>query len=85
MRVLTVLNKLSLPTWHHALDMREPDGKRSVYTGLEEFREHLGGELTVLLLNDIGKGEDVHTMDTNLLDECIDWLAHHSNITATPR
>ena len=47
---------------------------------LEEFREHLGGELTVLLLRDIGKGEDVHAMDKNLLDECIDWLATQATL-----
>ena len=74
MRILKVLKKLQLPTWHESFDIRTKDGTRSVFVGLEEFREHLGGELTVLLLRDIGKGEDVHTMDTNLLDECIDWL-----------
>ena len=39
--------------------------------GLEEFREHLGGELTVLLLKGLGEGEDVHELDEALLDECI--------------
>ena len=79
MRILAVLKKLKLPTWHESFEMRTDNGTRSVFVGLEEFREHLGGELTVLLLKDIGKGEDVHTMDTNLLDECIDWLALHAN------
>lgn len=76
-RILNVLQKLRIPTWHPALEMTTSSGSRSVFTGLEEFREHLGGELTVLLLSDIGKGEDVHTMDTHLLDECIDWLHTH--------
>ena len=31
--------------------------------GLREFREHLGGELTITLLRDIGRGEEVHVMD----------------------
>ena len=80
MRILRVLKKLRLPTWHASLDMRTPDGIRAVFLGLEEFREHLGGELTVLLLRDIGKGEDVHSMDTHLLDECIDWLATQATL-----
>ncbi|MGB1937178.1 MAG: 3-dehydroquinate synthase [Akkermansiaceae bacterium] len=80
MRVLRLLKQLGLPTWHGALDKREADGTRSVFLGLEEFREHLGGELTILLLRDLGKGEDVHSMDTNLLDECIDWLAAQTTL-----
>ena len=74
MRVLKVLRALNLDTWHPALEEKTPAGERAVFLGLEEFREHLGGELTVLLLKEIGKGEDVHTMDTHLLAECIDWL-----------
>lgn len=74
MRILKTLTNLKLPIWHHALQLKTEKDIRAVYVGLEEFREHLGGELTVLLLKDIGKGEDVHTMDTDLLDECIEWL-----------
>lgn len=75
MRILNVLKKLQLPTWHKALTIKTEDGNRTVFQGLDEFREHLGGQLTVLLLKDIGKGEDIHAMDTDLLDECIDWLS----------
>jgi 3-dehydroquinate synthase len=80
MRVLRTLKKLELPTWHSSLDQRTEDGTRAVFLGLEEFREHLGGELTVLLLRDLGKGEDVHSMDLNLLEECIDWLAAQTTL-----
>lgn len=74
MRILTALKKLRIPTWHESLDLKATDDTRAVYKGLEEFREHLGGELTVLLLKDIGRGEDVHAMDQHLLDDCIEWL-----------
>lgn len=82
MRVLRVLDTLHLPIWHRTLDATLTDGTREIFAGLEEFREHLGGELTVLLLRDIGKGEDVHSMDTSLLDECIDWLATRATLPA---
>lgn len=82
MRILKVLKKLQLPTWHQSFEMRTDDGTRAVFVGLEEFREHLGGELTVLLLQSIGKGEDVHSMDTHLLDECIEWLKLDADIPA---
>jgi 3-dehydroquinate synthase len=45
-----------------------------VLEGLDEFREHLGGELTVLMLQDIGQGIDIHQMDTALIGSCIDEL-----------
>lgn len=38
-----------------------------ILLGLNEFREHLGGRLTITLLRDIGKGEEAHEMDTEVL------------------
>jgi 3-dehydroquinate synthase len=35
--------------------------------GLKEFQEHLGGDLSVMLLSDIGEGREVHTMDEGLI------------------
>ena len=32
-------------------------------TGLEEFREHLGGELSITLLSEIGRGVEIHEMN----------------------
>ncbi|RYD27427.1 MAG: 3-dehydroquinate synthase, partial [Verrucomicrobiaceae bacterium] len=70
-RVLAVLDGLSLLTYHPDLELRDGNGQRKVFEGLDEFREHLGGELTVLLLADLGKGVDVHEFDMPLLDRCI--------------
>jgi len=39
----------------------------NILKGLEDFREHLGGKLTIMLLNDIGQGVEVYEMDTNLI------------------
>ncbi|WP_142683937.1 3-dehydroquinate synthase [Chitinophaga polysaccharea] len=70
-RILTVLKNMKLPVWHPLLEMQ--DGKPSpVVAGLEEFREHLGGRLTISLLRAIGKGEEVHEMDLNLLYKSVD-------------
>lgn len=41
--------------------------QENLLKGLEEFREHLGGELTVMLLGDIGRGVEVHEMDKDLI------------------
>nr|MBI1231448.1 3-dehydroquinate synthase [Cytophagales bacterium] len=42
--------------------------------GLEEFREHLGGRLTIMLLEEIGKGVEVHEMDTELILQAVEKL-----------
>lgn len=42
--------------------------------GLEEFREHLGGRLTIMLLKAIGRGEEVHEMDHDLIQKAIAYL-----------
>ncbi len=73
-RVLRVLDELELATYHPALDWLDDGGRRRVFDGLDEFREHLGGELTVLLLRGLGEGKDVHEMDERLLGDCINEL-----------
>lgn len=73
-QVLQVLRGLQLAIYHPALDWQDDTGRRRVLDGLDEFREHLGGELTVLLLADIGNGVDVHQIDENLLGDCINEL-----------
>ena len=43
--------------------------------GLEEFRQHLGGGLTVTLLEGIGRPVDVHEIDAGWMGEAIGELA----------
>ncbi len=73
-QILRVLDALQLAIYHPALDWEDETGRRRVFEGLDEFREHLGGELTVLLLTDIGTGIDVHELDEALLGGCINEL-----------
>lgn len=77
-RTLAVLRKLRMAVHHPALDERDAAGRRLVFAGLDEFREHLGGELTVLMLEDIGRARDVHRLEWPLLDRCIDELRDHA-------
>ena len=73
-RIISVLMNLGLKTYHPSLDWTDAKGNRRVLAGLDEFREHLGGELTVLLLADLGKGVDVHEFNLTLLEESIEQL-----------
>jgi 3-dehydroquinate synthase len=39
--------------------------------GIEEFREHLGGQLTITLISGIGKKYDVHEIDNSLMKRAL--------------
>jgi 3-dehydroquinate synthase len=45
-----------------------------VLGGLNEFREHLGGELTITLLREIGQGVEVHELNLPKVVEAIHEL-----------
>lgn len=61
-RVLTTLRALGFSLYHPRLDV---DDSADVLRGLSEFREHLGGQLTIMLLAGIGRGVEVHEMDAD--------------------
>ncbi|MGE9267274.1 MAG: 3-dehydroquinate synthase [Verrucomicrobiales bacterium] len=80
-RILRTIETIGLPLWHEVAELRDARGRRRVFNGLEEFREHLGGQLTVLLLKDLGTGIDAHEMDEKLLDECFDELKERALVS----
>ncbi|MEP2347427.1 MAG: 3-dehydroquinate synthase, partial [Algoriphagus sp.] len=49
-------------------------GGDNLIKGLKEFQEHLGGQLTIMLLKDLGKGEEVHEMNHELIWKSVDLL-----------
>jgi 3-dehydroquinate synthase len=77
-RVLAVLKRLGFNLWHGALRQQNAKGQLSLLQGLADFQEHLGGELTITLLAEIGRGIEVHEMDVELVGRSIDWLAQQA-------
>jgi 3-dehydroquinate synthase len=77
-RVCALLELLGFRLWSPALEARTAEGGLAVLQGLQEFREHLGGELTVTLLQEIGRGVEVHAIDEALVVEAIRWLAERA-------
>lgn len=57
-RILRCLRTLGLPLYHPALAQVD-----LLFTGLEEFRQHLGGRLTITLLEGVAQPVDVHEID----------------------
>ena len=73
-RIVGLLEHLGFRLWHPALETTGSDGKTAVMKGLLDFQEHLGGELTVTLLDDIGVGVEVHEIDEAMMLSAIAWL-----------
>ncbi len=48
----------------------------NVEQALQEFREHLGGDLCITLLRGIGNAVEVNHIDINLMQECVDSLSN---------
>ncbi len=61
-RIIQVLQELGLPVFHPLINAT--GGAHPLLVGLDEFREHLGGRLTIMLLQGIGRGMEVNDMDT---------------------
>ncbi len=74
-RIIAVLKALGLPTFHPLLTQTDAEGSLEVLKGLDAFREHLGGQLTVLMLTAIGRGADVHEIDPAIMTQCIAQMA----------
>ncbi len=71
-RILILMRKFGFDLTHPL--MQVADDNSPILKGLEEFREHLGGQLTIMLLDAIGRGVEVHHLDPALLKQCGDQL-----------
>lgn len=69
-RVLTCLCELGIPLTDPLLA-----DSHTLFDGLEEFRQHLGGELTLTMLSAVGKSVDVHHIDRAKMRQAIQQVA----------
>jgi 3-dehydroquinate synthase len=53
------------------LDHPQLGDSRQLLAGLEEFRQHLGGRLTLTMLQGIGQPKDIHEIDRALMDRAV--------------
>jgi 3-dehydroquinate synthase len=83
-RILNVLSglgfKLYVPEMSRHLDQR--DDHRCLLRGLDEFREHLGGRLTTMLLKDIGRGFETNELDDGIIRESISTLESRFSVVS---
>ncbi len=69
---LKTLHGLQLPIWDAALN------EAVIFDGLEEFRQHLGGELTITLLKQVGQPVDVHSIDRGAMRDAMAYVAENA-------
>ena len=74
-RIISVLDTLGFQLYHPRLS---ENNKINLRDGIQEFREHLGGKLTIMLLERIGKGVEVHELDPDLIADSVDILEKYS-------
>jgi 3-dehydroquinate synthase len=72
--IVRAMAHTGLPIWSDLLDRRNPDGKLEMESGLEDFREHLGGELHVTLPNGIGSKIEINEMDLEIVREACEFM-----------
>ena len=75
-RVVSCLAQIGLPTSHTRLA-----DKKTLFDGLEEFRQHLGGELTITMIDQPGRPLNVNTIDYVEMSAAIDELIEISSGT----
>ena len=54
-----------------------------LFDGLEEFRQHLGGRLTLTMLEDVGQPREVHTVNRDKMLKAIEQVAHFADTRKT--
>ena len=81
-QVVGLLHRLGLRLWDPACALMGQDHRPRLLDGLSEFREHLGGDLTVTQLAAIGQGIDVHEMREDLILRALNWLRVHDHVQA---
>jgi 3-dehydroquinate synthase len=64
--VIALLSGLGLAVYAPELGHRAGD-QPTILRGLDEFREHLGGRLTIMLLRAIGVPFDAHEIDKGVM------------------
>ncbi|KNH45948.1 3-dehydroquinate synthase [Pseudomonas sp. JV414] len=76
-RVLSLLLKLGFSLCPPELTQKDAQGRSLVLLGLEEFRQHLGGQLSVPMLSRIGESVDLHEIDAARMEQALQRLSTH--------
>ncbi|MBI4844432.1 MAG: 3-dehydroquinate synthase [Nitrospirae bacterium] len=68
-KIFSLLEDIGFELFHWSLSWMD------INSALREFQEHLGGRLTIPLLNGIGNRIDINEIDAALLKKCVNTLS----------
>lgn len=77
-RIINLLKNLSFSFYHPHFEIGGAESP--LLQGLQEFREHMGGRFTVMMLAGIGNGEEVNEIDISVLQQASAWLQQQSKL-----
>lgn len=77
--IIDLIKNLGFDIWHDALEWENDSGESVLLKGLEEFRQHLGGELCITMLRGIGETVELNHIDSDALLRARDRLKHYEN------
>jgi len=69
--VCAAMERCGLVLWHDALASRNDDGALEVLKGLQQFREHLGGELTLAMPDGLGRKKDINELPAESVERAV--------------
>jgi 3-dehydroquinate synthase len=73
-RILGVIQALGFELFAPVKQIRSATGRQDMLDGLEEFREHLGGRLTIPMIRAPGVRLEIHEMDGAVVKAAFDEL-----------
>ena len=76
-RLIALLRQLGFSLWHEQLASLDENGLPLVLSGIEDFRQHLGGALCITLVAKMGLGEEVNVINQEAMIEALAWLEGH--------
>ncbi|MFC1814658.1 3-dehydroquinate synthase [Thermodesulfobacteriota bacterium] len=76
--IIDALEESGLPIWSDLLELKTSGDRLEILQGLDEFQEHLGGQLTVTLPHHIGRKIEIHEMDASIIKKAVAYLKKRS-------
>lgn len=75
--IIKTLIKLKLDIFNDKLSLKKGN-KNIISEALQEFREHIGGKLTITLIKQIGKSVDINHINIKILEKSIKYLEKYN-------
>jgi 3-dehydroquinate synthase len=79
LRIIALIERMGFATYAAELLENTATGEPVILQGLEEFREHLGGQLTITLVPSIGSKVEVHEMNRAFILDALHELRDRGN------